>query len=103
MAASSNVLYYDYDITGEWVPSYLFTLHDPWPEISNMVIAPTETSASVAFDTNKYTIAHTESGLQTTYGTTIDSVTPSMAHSIELSNLTPCTEYHTNIFVEDAL
>lgn len=73
------------------------------PNISNIVVVPSFTTAQITFDTNEPATTILNYGITNSYGNSVSHTQSLLAsHSYSLSGLLPNTTYHFNIIATDA-
>jgi len=73
------------------------------PIISNIqVINITTTSATITWETDELATSILYYGETDSYGSQVDNINFLTSHSVDLTNLTPDTEYHFKIWVRDS-
>lgn len=73
------------------------------PVVSNLLIATTDSSATISFDTDEPATSSFSFGLTATYDSTIVDTTLSLNHLIQLDSLDEATLYHFAVNVSDSL
>ena len=84
---------------------YVFTTSsitpDPIPEVSNIQVTTTDTTATIIWDTDILTDSTVNYGLDTNYGTSETNASLVNSHSIILTGLTTNTAYHFQVLSTD--
>lgn len=72
------------------------------PIVSNIVITPTTTAATVTWTTNENADSQVKYGLTSAYGTVFSSPALTLSHSHTITTLIPNTLYHIQVITTDA-